>query len=384
MKYYLIAGEASGDLHASRLMHELKLRDPHAEFRYYGGDAMKAEGGVLVCHYSKLAYMGFVQVALHLHEILTGMSRCKKDIAGYKPDVVILVDYPGFNLGIAKWVKKHLNAKVCYYISPKIWAWKEYRLKDIRKYVDCMLSILPFEVDYYKKHDYDITYVGNPTVDELEPLRVGEFSRDEFCQKHDLNVNQPIIALLAGSRKAEVAGNLPIMLEATSRIPCNQIVIAGAPGLSLDFYQPIIDRYRTVPPVKIVFGETYDLLRSAQVAAVTSGTATLETAFLNVPQVVCYQFKGGMLVYKIMEYALRRIRYVSLVNLLLDHPSVVELLGPYLTADRLHDEIMRIIDDCEDRRVMLDEYDRMRSLLGAPGAPARAAAIIINLLKNKN
>ena len=383
MKYYLIAGEASGDLHASRLMHELKRRDHRAEFRFYGGDAMKAEGGVLVCHYSKLAYMGFVQVALHLQEILTGMSRCKKDIACYQPDAVILVDYPGFNLGIAKWVKKHLSAKVVYYISPKIWAWKEYRLKDIRKYVDCMLSILPFEVDYYKKHNYDVTYVGNPTVDELEPLRVGEFSREEFCKKHDLNVNQPIIALLAGSRKAEVKGNLPVMLEAATRFTCHQVVIAGAPGLTREFYQPIIDSFRTVPPVKLVFGETYDLLRSAQVAAVTSGTATLETAFLNVPQVVCYQMGGGMIAYKIMEFVLRKIRYVSLVNLLLDSPAVVELLGPYLTAKRLHSELSRIIDDCAGRRTMLSEYERMRSILGAPGAPVRAAETIIEMLKTK-
>lgn len=383
MKYYLIAGEASGDLHASRLMRELKQRDPHAQFRFYGGDAMKAEGGVLVCHYSQLAYMGFVQVALHLREILTGMSRCKQDIAAYQPDAIILVDYPGFNLGIAKWVKKKLSAKVFYYISPKIWAWKEYRLKDIRKYVDCMLSILPFEVDYYKKHDYDVTYVGNPTVDELEPLRTENFSREAFCFAHDLNLNQPIIAILAGSRKAEVMGNLPIMLDAAIRFTCHQVVIAGAPGLSADFYQPILDRFRAVPPVKIVFGETYDLLRSAQVAAVTSGTATLETAFLNVPQVVCYQFRGGKLAYKIMEFALRRIRYVSLVNLLLDSPAVVELLGPYLTANRLYAELSRIEDDCADRRAMLAEYERMRTILGAPGAPERAADAIVRFLKNK-
>ena len=383
MKYYLIAGEASGDLHASRLMRELKQRDPHAQFRFYGGDAMKAEGGVLVCHYSQLAYMGFVQVALHLREILTGMSRCKQDIAAYQPDAIILVDYPGFNLGIAKWVKKKLSAKVFYYISPKIWAWKEYRLKDIRKYVDCMLSILPFEVDYYKKHDYDVTYVGNPTVDELEPLRTENFSREAFCFAHDLNLNQPIIAILAGSRKAEVMGNLPIMLDAAIRFTCHQVVIAGAPGLSADFYKPILDRFRAVPPVKIVFGETYDLLRSAQVAAVTSGTATLETAFLNVPQVVCYQFRGGKLAYKIMEFALRRIRYVSLVNLLLDSPAVVELLGPYLTANRLYAELSRIEDDCADRRAMLAEYERMRTILGAPGAPERAAYAVLRFLKNK-
>lgn len=377
MKYYLIAGEASGDLHASHLMRQLKIQDPEAQFRYYGGDAMQSEGGTLVCHYSQLAYMGFVQVALHLRQILTGMSRCKKDIAAFNPDAVILVDYPGFNLSIAKWVKKNLQAKVFYYISPKIWAWKEYRLKDIRANVDCMLSILPFEVDYYHRHDYEINYVGNPTVDELAPLREQQFDRDAFCAKNDINANQPIIAILAGSRKAEVKGNLPIMLDAASKISCHEIVIAGAPGLTPEFYEPIISRYRTVPPVKVVFGQTYDLLRAAQVAAVTSGTATLETAYLNVPQVVCYQFKGGMLVYKIMEIALRRIRYVSLVNLLLDAPSVVELLGPFLTAHRLREELKKILDDGSERSTMLAEYDRMRQILGEPGAPERAARIII-------
>lgn len=377
MKYYLIAGEASGDLHASHLMRQLKIQDPEAQFRYYGGDAMQSEGGTLVCHYSQLAYMGFVQVALHLRQILTGMSRCKKDIAAFNPDAVILVDYPGFNLSIAKWVKRNLQAKVFYYISPKIWAWKEYRLKDIRTNVDCMLSILPFEVDYYHRHDYEINYVGNPTVDELAPLREQQFDRDAFCAKNDINANQPIIAILAGSRKAEVKGNLPIMLDAASKISCHEIVIAGAPGLTPEFYEPIISRYRTVPPVKVVFGQTYDLLRAAQVAAVTSGTATLETAYLNVPQVVCYQFKGGMLVYKIMEIALRRIRYVSLVNLLLDAPSVVELLGPFLTAHRLREELKKILDDGSERSTMLAEYDRMRQILGEPGAPERAARIII-------
>lgn len=382
MKYYLIAGEASGDIHASRLMHELKAQDPKAEFRYYGGDAMEKEGGTLVCHYSKLAYMGFYQVVIHLQEILSGMRDCKKDIAAYKPDAVILIDYPGFNLGIAKWVKKNLKAKVFYYISPKIWAWKTYRLKDIKKYVDEMLCILPFEVDFYKKQNYEVTYVGNPTVDELAPLREEDFDREAFCEKNDINANQPIIALLAGSRKAEVAGNLPIMLEAVQTIPCHEIVIAGAPGLSPEFYEPILSHYKKVPPVHLIFGQTHDLLRAAEVAAVTSGTATLETAYLNVPQVVCYQFKGGMLVYKIMQVALHRIRYVSLVNLLLGKESVVELLGPYLTPKRLKQEIVKILDDCLDRRQMLEEYQRMRDMLGEPGAPVRAAERIINILNN--
>lgn len=380
MKYYLIAGEASGDLHASRLMYELKQQDPDAQFRYYGGDAMEAVGGTLVCHYSKLAYMGFVQVALHLRTILSGMSRCKADIKAYQPDALILVDYPGFNLKVAEWAKKNIKAKIIYYISPKIWAWKEYRLKNIRNNVDRMLSILPFEVDYYRKHDYEIKYVGNPTVDELAHLREKPFDREAFCENNNLNVNQPIIALLAGSRKAEVAGNLPIMLEATSKITCHQVVIAGAPGLSPEFYEPILANHRTVPPVRVVFGQTYDLIQAARVAAVTSGTATLETAYLNTPQVVCYQFKGGMFLYKIMEYALRRIRFVSLVNLLLDNLSVVELLGPFLTPERLREELIKINEDGEERDIMLSEYARMREILGKPGAPKRAAQEIISML----
>lgn len=380
MKYYLIAGEASGDLHASRLMHELKQQDPNAQFRFYGGDAMQEVGGTLVCHYSKLAYMGFVQVALHLRTILTGMRKCKADIMAFQPDALILVDYPGFNLKIANWAKINLKAKVFYYISPKIWAWKEYRLKDIRKSVDRMLSILPFEVDYYRKHDYEIKYVGNPTVDELAHYRDEAFDKESFCQRNGLNLNQPIIALLAGSRKAEVAANLPIMLEATSTFTCHQIVIAGAPGLSQDFYEPIIAKHRRVPPVQIVFGQTYDLVQAAHLAAVTSGTATLETAYLNTPQVVCYHFKGGMFVYKIMQYALRRIKYVSLVNLLLNSPSVVELLGPFLTPKRLREELDKIDDENENRLKMLAEYDRMRDILGEPGAPKRAAVEIISMI----
>lgn len=378
MKYYLIAGEASGDLHAAHLMRELKLQDSAAEFRYYGGDAMRAEGGTLVCHYSKLAYMGFFQVAIHLRTILTGMSQCKADILAYQPDVIILVDYPGFNLGIAKWAKLKLKAKVVYYISPKIWAWKEYRLASIKRDVDLMLCILPFEVEYYRKHDYDVTYVGNPTVDELAAVAATPFDREAFCERNGLNSNQSIIALLAGSRKAEVAGNLPIMLEAACKIPCHQIVIAGAPGLTPEFYAPIISRFRTVPPVRVLFGQTYDILRAAEVAAVTSGTATLETAYLNVPQVVCYQFKGGMFVYKIMEVALHRIKYVSLVNLLLQAPAVVELLGPYLTPQRLRSELSKLIGSGEPRKIMLSDYERMRAELGAPGAPKHAAEAILN------
>lgn len=391
MKYYLIVGEASGDLHASHLMSQLKQQDPKAEFRFFGGDAMQAVGGTLVRHYRNLAYMGFKQVLLHLPQILSGMSDCKRDLQSFGPDAVILVDYPGFNLGIAKWVKQNMpDVKVCYYISPKIWAWKEYRLKQIRRYVDCLLSILPFEVEWFRQRGYEVTYVGNPTVDELAPVVAQPFDRDAFCMRHGINANQSIIALLPGSRKAEVNGNLPLMLKAATTISCHQVVVAGAPGLEPEFYQSILRGHSMVPPVKIVFGETYDLLRAAEVAAVTSGTATLETAYLRCPQVVCYQFKGGRLVYNIMQFVLRHIRYVSLVNLLLDgfsrehpltQPAVVELLGYKLTPAAIHHELIRLSGNSAERRRMLDDYDRMISILGAPGAPVRAAKAIVQQLK---
>ena len=391
MKYYLIAGEASGDLHASYLMHHLKDQDPQAQFRYFGGDAMSAEGGTLVRHYKDLAYMGFVQVVKHLPQILQGMKNCKKDIAQYQPDAVILVDYPGFNLDIAKWVKTVMpSVKVFYYISPKIWAWKEYRIKQIRKYVDRLLCILPFEVEWFRQRGYEVTYVGNPTVDELAPIVAQPFDREGFCQRHEINANQSIIALLPGSRKAEVSDNLPKMLEAATSISCHQLVIAGAPAIPQEFYGQIIRKYQMVPPVRIVFGETFDLVRAAEVAAVTSGTATLETAYLGCPQVVCYRFGGGRLVYSVMQYVLRHIRFVSLVNLLLDgfskdhpleKPAVPELLGYKFTSEILHQELLSLMGQSEARSRMLAQYAKMKEVLGEPGAPVRAASVILEELK---
>lgn len=391
MKYYLIAGEASGDLHASFLMHQLKIQDPQAQFRYFGGDSMVSEGGALVCHYRDLAYMGFVQVVRHLPQILQGMKTCKSDIAQYRPDAVILVDYPGFNLGIAKWVKTQMpSVKVFYYISPKIWAWKEYRIKQIRKYVDRLLCILPFEVEWFRQRDYEVTYVGNPTVDELAPILAQPFDRDEFCRRHEINANQSIVALLPGSRRAEISDNLPRMLEAATSISCHQLVIAGAPAVPQELYNQIIRKYQMVPPVRIVFGETFDLVRAAEVAAVTSGTATLETAYLGCPQVVCYRFGGGKLVYTIMQYVLRHIRFVSLVNLLLDgfskehpleKPAVPELLGYKFTSEQLHQELVALMGQSESRSRMLAQYARMKEVLGEPGAPVRAASAILEELK---
>jgi len=393
VKYYLIAGETSGDLHASYLMTQLKLRDSKAKFRYFGGDAMKAVGGTLVHHYKDLAYMGFLQVVMHLPEILRGRRECKQDIRKFAPDAVILVDYPGFNLNIAKWVKSNMpEVKVCYYISPKIWAWKEYRIKQIRKNVDCLLSILPFEVEWYRQRGYEVNYVGNPTVDELAPLVAQPLDRDAFCAKHHINRNQSIIALLPGSRNAEIKDNLPKMLQAATTISCHQIVIAGAPSIDPGFYEEIIRKHNMVPPVKLVFGETYDIVRAAEVAAVTSGTATLETAYLGCPEVICYSFGGGRLLYKIMEFVLRKIKYVSLVNLVLDgfskenplkEPAVKELLGYKMTVEAIHRELIRLSGDSSGRRQMLAQYKKMKEILGKPGAPVRAAETIIRLFASK-
>lgn len=395
MRYYLIAGEASGDLHASRLMLELKRQDPQAEFRFYGGDAMQAVGGTLVCHYRSLAYMGFYQVVTHLGTILSGMSRCKADIKQFCPDALILIDYPGFNLGIAKWARQELKGcKTVYYISPKIWAWKSWRLKAIRRDIDLMLSILPFEVEWYRKRGYEVNYVGNPTVDELAGMR---------SQATPADPGERYILLVPGSRVAEVTDNLHIMLRAThglgERMPDGTTrqyprIIAGAPGLDSAFYARVLNGIGNTDDVQVRFSQTHQLMAHAHVAAVTSGTATLEAAYLRCPQVVCYNFKGGHLFYNIMKVALRSIRYVSLVNLLIygitgektlpdeRHAAVVELLGPYLNAVSLRAELTRLMPEgSEARQQMLDNYEHMASVLGEPGAPLRAAAAIIRLLQ---
>ncbi len=372
-------------------MQQLKEHDPEAQFRFYGGDAMKAVGGVLVRHYKELAYMGFVQVALHARTILAGMKFCKQDILNYAPDALILVDYPGFNLGIAQWARQQmqqsdsrLHCKICYYISPKIWAWKSYRLKAIRRDIDLMLSILPFEVDWYKQRGYTVNYVGNPTVDELYALR--QQTAGEPAEK--------FILLVPGSRKAEVRDNLYIMLAATQGM--GKRVIAGAPGLGSDFYAEVLSHVgEAAQDVQVRFGQTHQLMSHAYVAAVTSGTATLEAAYLRCPQVVCYNFKGGKLVYYIMKLALKSIRYVSLVNLLIygltrkdgcpdeRHAAVCELLGPYLTASTLREQLLQLMGETEARKEMLSQYERMAEILGEPGAPNRAAQAIIQLLQKK-
>lgn len=375
MKYYLIVGEASGDLHASNLMRALQHEDPQAEFRFFGGDLMKAVGGTCVKHYRELAYMGFIPVLLHLRTIFRNMDFCKKDVEAWQPDVLILVDYPGFNLKIAEYIKRHTQIPVYYYISPKIWAWKEYRIKNIKRDVDELFSILPFEVDFFKKHQYPIHYVGNPCVDAVDDFRrKGQETFSEFVTANGLE-DKPIIALLAGSRRQEIKDNLTRMIEAARSFPQYQFVVAGAPGIEPDFYKRYIDS-----STKIVFGQTYRLLQQAEAALVTSGTATLETALFRVPQVVCYYISAGKLVSFLRRHILK-VKYISLVNLIADREVVTELVADGMTVSNIKKELAKIISGVNGRSRMLSEYDRLIGILGEPGASERAAAQITALLK---
>lgn len=375
MKYYLIVGEASGDLHASNLMRALQHEDPQAEFRFFGGDLMKAVGGTCVKHYRELAYMGFIPVLLHLRTIFRNMDFCKKDVEAWQPDVLILVDYPGFNLKIAEYIKRHTQIPVYYYISPKIWAWKEYRIKNIKRDVDELFSILPFEVDFFKKHQYPIHYVGNPCVDAVDDFRKkGQETFSEFVTANGLE-DKPIIALLAGSRRQEIKDNLTRMIEAARSFPQYQFVVAGAPGIEPDFYKRYIDS-----STKIVFEQTYRLLQQAEAALVTSGTATLETALFRVPQVVCYYISVGKLVSFLRRHILK-VKYISLVNLIADREVVTELVADGMTVSNIKKELAKIISGGNGRSRMLSEYDRLIGILGEPGASERAAAQITALLK---
>lgn len=377
MKYYLIVGEASGDLHASHLMAALQAEDACAEFRFFGGDLMAAVGGTLVKHYKELAYMGFIPVLLHLRTIFANMKRCKEDIVSWSPDVVILVDYPGFNLDIAKFVHSRTRIPVYYYISPKIWAWKEYRIKNIKRDVDELFSILPFEVEFFEnKHSYPIHYVGNPTVDEVTAFRESH-AEDYSGFIHDNHLeNKPVIAILAGSRKQEIKDNLPKMLEAASTYPNYQIVLAGAPSITPEYYR----RYVGDMDVKIVFGQTYRLLQHSTAALVTSGTATLETALFRVPQVVCYYLSCGKFVSFLRRHILK-VKYVSLVNLIADREVVKELVADTMTVENMQVELASLLFNDECREKMLGEYESMARRLGPAGAPRHAAREMVKLLK---
>ncbi len=374
MKYYLIVGEASGDLHASNLMQAIKEKDENADFRFFGGDLMQEVGGTLVKHYRELAFMGFIPVLLNLKTILRNLEICKKDIVDYSPDVVILVDYPGFNLKIAKYLKLHTSIPVTYYISPKIWAWKEYRIKSFKKYVDQMLCILPFEVDFYKKHNYPVDYVGNPTVDAISNRENSEQTFNEFIKLNKLE-DKPIIAILAGSRKQEIEDNLPSMLKAIELFKSHQVVIAGAPGIDEHFYDKILDQENA----SLIFGQTYNILAQANVALVTSGTATLETALLNVPQVVCYKTPVPKLIYWAFKNILHT-SYISLVNLIANKEVVRELFAKFFTVENIHDETEKLLFDSKYRNKMLSEYKAIQKSLGTENASNKAANLIYNRL----
>ena len=378
MKYFLIAGEASGDLHAAHLMQALREEDAEAEFRFYGGDEMQRVGGTMLCHYRELAYMGFIPVLLHLPTILKGMTRCKQQIAEWKPDALILVDYPGFNLKMARYVKAHALCPVYYYISPKIWAWKEHRIHAIRRDVDRLFSILPFEVDFFeKKHHYPISYVGNPTVDEV----------DAFLQNHlapDSTSSQPQLALLPGSRQQEVTDNLSRMLQAVRPLAAAyglKCVVAQAPALPDSLYLDILQHCGfSREEVTLQRGRTYEILSTSTAALVTSGTATLETALFGVPQVVCYYMPLPRLMSFLRRHFLK-VPFISLVNLVCGREVVAELVGADMHPDHIRRQLEKILPGHPERQYMLDGYREMAHRLGLPGAPQRAAQEMVQRLK---
>ncbi|GAA4149239.1 lipid-A-disaccharide synthase [Chryseobacterium ginsenosidimutans] len=367
MKYYIIAGEASGDLHGSNLMKALQHKDPNAEFRFWGGDLMAAQGGTLVKHYRDLAFMGFLEVAKNLRTILNNIKFCKEDIKNNRPDVLILVDYPGFNLRIAKFAKG-LGIKVVYYISPQLWAWKEGRVEIIKKYVDEMMVILPFEEDFYKKHGVHSHFVGHPLLDAISTLK--DISVENFKAENGLN-DKEIIALLPGSRKQEVEKMLEIMLSVRPYFKEYQFVIAGAPSLPKEFYQSYVD-----DNVHFVSNKTYDLLRCSKAALVTSGTATLETALLKIPEVVCY--RGSKVSYAIAKRLVKNIKYISLVNLIMDREVVKELIQNDLNTKNLVEELKKVLEG-KKRSQLLKDYELLREKLGGKGASENAAEVILKV-----
>ena len=378
MRYYLIVGEASGDLHASHLMRSLQAVDTAAEFRFFGGDLMTAVGGTRVKHFKELAYMGFIPVLLHLRTIFRNMAFCKKDIVEWAPDVVILVDYPGFNLNIAKFVKSKTRIPVYYYISPKIWAWKEYRIKNIKRDVDELFSILPFEVNFFeKKHHYPIHYVGNPTADEVRSfLSTYNEGFEQFCKANALQADKPILALLAGSRRQEIKDNLPAMMQVAARFPQYQAVLAGAPSIADEYYEGFIRGSQ----VRLVKNQTYPLLAHSTAALVTSGTATLETALFNVPQVVCYKTPVPRLIRFAFNHIIK-VEYISLVNLIMNKEVVSELFADRFTIDNIAHCLQTLLPGGEARQEMLNNYAFLQKVLGDDVAPDNAAKLMYGMLK---
>ena len=373
MKYYIIAGEASGDLHASNLVAEIKKKDKKAEFRGFGGDLMKAQGVELVKHYRLMAYMGFVEVAVNLRKVLGNITQCKKDILDYQPDVVILVDYPGFNLRIADFAHEK-GFKVIYYISPQLWAWKRRRVKKIKRSVDKMLVILPFEESFYKNYGVDVTYVGNPLLDEM--AKFGTANRSIFLRRNSLGEKREIIALLPGSRRQEVKRMLPIILKVVPHFPDYQFVVAGVSSLDKSLYKKIIGN----SDVFLIENQTYELLQNSSAAVVTSGTATLETALFTVPEVVCYKATG--ISYLLAKWMIK-VKYISLVNLVMEKDVVKELIQGDLTEDNIVQELELLLHNGKRQRKILEDYDELKDKLGNAGASEKAAEVIWETLKDR-
>jgi len=375
MKYYLIAGEASGDMHGSNLIKELKIKDKEAGFRFFGGHLMEAAaGGGIVKHYSEMAFMGIVNVILNLKTIRRNMNLCKRDLLLFNPDVLILIDYPGFNLRIAEFAKKN-NIKVFYYIAPKVWAWKEYRVKKIKSFVDQLFTILPFETEYFKKHGMDVHYTGNPLMDSVAAFKERAVSKDHFLHNNNLD-ERPVISLLAGSRRQEIKNTLPVMAQAASSFPDFQFVVAGVLSVHRRLYEKILNG----TGIKIVFDQTYDLLNHSFAALVASGTAALETALFNVPQTVLYRVEGGWFIHIIMKYFVLKINWVSLPNLILGRGLVKEYLQVEMTAENIRKELHRLLYDVPYREKIFSGYERLNKLMGDPGSSERTARKIVELL----
>ncbi len=374
MKYYIIAGEPSGDLHAANLMKELVILDKKSEFRFWGGDLMQEVGGTMVKHYSETAFMGVFEVVANLKTIKNNFKVCKSDILEYNPDVVILVDYPGFNLRMAEFAHKH-KFKVYYYISPKLWAWNTKRVKKVKKYVDQMFSILPFETKFYEQYNVTVNYIGNPIMDSIAQKHNKDELFEDFTKRNKLN-NKPIIGILAGSRKQELERILPDMLLMIDKFPEHQFVIAGAPSFTVKDYEPFISGY----DVKVLFDETYSILHHAKVAMVTSGTATLEAGLLNCPQVVCYKMWGGAFTDFMGKKVFMKVKFISLVNLILEKESVLELFQKTFSLKALEEELSLLLTDDSRRKQLFADYDELRKRTGKAGSSKRAAEIMINTL----
>lgn len=376
MKYYIIAGEASGDLHGSNLMKELKTADSNSKFQYFGGDLMQAVGGNLVKHYREMAFMGFLDVIQNIKTIKRNMEFCKKDLLEFQPDVLILIDYPGFNLRIAEFAKQN-NIKVFYYISPKLWAWKEYRVKKIKAFVDEMFTIFPFETEFYKKHDFNVNYVGNPLLDSIEEYKKTAVSKTEFTKNNELD-NRPIVALLSGSRIKEIKRILPVMVKAAGGLSDYQFVIAGVSSINKKVYDDIVGDKN----ISIVFEQTYDLLSYSYTALVTSGTAALETALFNVPQTVLYKVEGGWFTDVLMRNIVLKSKWASLPNIILGKSAVLELIQKKMTLKKVRNELEKLLFDPDYRNKILYDYSRLKEFIGEPGSSKRAALKMIELLNS--